>query len=198
MRARAQRAHFSGKDAGLISSRKSNPMTGRPRAPRRNRCARHARRWLLPFALCILHLALCTLSPAQPPPSGGMNRLPSVDPAPVQMAQLPTMPFAPQQTVPAPTPTRPPLSSFRRIQVFPRSEGVGPSAESLTMPDGEKAAVISGGVNVVVQGLSGDKPPATLGPLGDVDIETDRVVIWGLDTGGGLAGATQSADTPLE
>ncbi len=129
-----------------------------------------------------------------------MTRLPSVDPQqqPIQLAQLPGNPFTPAQTVPAPMPSRPPLSSFRKIQVFPRSAGTGPMLDSITTPDGEKVTVISGGVNVVVQGLSGDKLPTTLGPLGDVDIETDRVVIWGLDTNSGLAGTTQSADSPLE
>src|SRR4029079_637118 len=115
--------------------------------------------------------------------------------APGQTGQLPAVPFAPPQTVPAPLPSRPPISSFRKIQVFPRSEGMGPSAESFTMPDGQKVTVISGGGNVVIPGVSGDKLPSTLGPLGDIDIETDRVVIWGLDTGSGLAGTTQSADT---
>src|SRR5262249_52081337 len=113
-------------------------------------------------------------------------------------AQLPVNPFTPPQIVPAPTPTLPPRSSFRKVQVFPRSAGTGPMLDTLTMPDGEKVTVISGGVNVVVQGLSGDHLPSTLGPLGDVDIETDRVVIWGLDTSAGLTGTTQSADTPLE
>ena len=59
-------------------------------------------------------------------------------------------------------------------------------------------AVISGGVNVVVQGLSVDGLPDTFGPLGDIDIETDRVVIWGIDISGGTAGTTQASDMPLE
>jgi hypothetical protein len=100
--------------------------------------------------------------------------------------------------VPPPQPTAPPPSTFRRVQIFPRAEGMGPSAETLTTPAGENVAVISGGVNVVVQGLSVENLPATLGPLGDIDIETDRVVIWGLDTSAGLSGATQPSNQPLE
>jgi hypothetical protein len=134
---------------------------------------------------------------AQVSNSPSLTRLPAVD-TPIQVAQLPESPLTPATTVPVPTPTLPPRSMFRRIQIFPRSEGMGPSGESLTTPTGEKVAVVSGGVNVVVQGLSIDKLPATFGPLGDIDIEADRVVIWGLDTSGGVTGSTQSADTPLE
>ena len=57
-------------------------------------------------------------------------------------------------------------------------------------PDGEQVVVVvSGGVNIIIQGLSGDSLPQTLGPLGDIDIEADRVVVWGVDTSGGLNGA---------
>ena len=126
-----------------------------------------------------------------------MQRLPPVNEA-IKTAQLPPSPFTPLQTVPPPQPTAPPRSSFRSIQVHPRSEGMGPSGETLTTPAGEKVAVISGGVNVIVQGLSVDGLPDTFGPLGDIDIETDRAVIWGIDLAGGMGGATQSNDTPLE
>ncbi len=126
-----------------------------------------------------------------------MQRLPPVNEA-IKTAQLPPSPFTPLQTVPAPQPSAQPPSSFRRVQIFPRSEGMGPSAETLTTPARENVAVISGGVNVVVQGLSVDNLPATFGPLGDIDIETDRVVIWGLDTSAGLSGATQPSNLPLE
>ena len=91
-----------------------------------------------------------------------------------------------------------PRSSFRSVKFFPRAEGMGPSLESLTTPAGEKVAVLSGGVNVLVQGLSVDGLPAAFGPLGDIDIETDRVVVWGIDTNAGISGATQSNDMPLE
>ena len=61
-----------------------------------------------------------------------------------------------------------------------------------------------GGVNIVIQGLAVPNVPATLGPLGDIDIEADRVVIWGLDSGTGGLGqpaaqpVTQQSDQPLE
>ena len=114
------------------------------------------------------------------------------------MAQLPVTPFTPLQTVPAPQPSTPPATTFRRIQVFPRSEGVGPSVETITTPNGEKVAVLKGGVNIVIQGLSGDNIPTAFGPLGDIDIETDRIVIWGADVTPGLGGTTQQGDQPLE
>ena len=88
--------------------------------------------------------------------------------------------------------------SFRRVQIFPRSD-VGPQAEWLNTPDGENVLVISGGVNVVVQGLTVDGIPDFFGPLGNVDIEADRVVIWtsGMETGN-LGQVTQQSDAPLE
>ena len=57
--------------------------------------------------------------------------------------------------------------------------------------------MLQGGVIVVIQGLSVEGLPEAFGPLGDVDIETDRVVIWGL-TGLDPTGATQQSDLPLE
>src|SRR5262249_28875494 len=69
--------------------------------------------------------------------------------------------------------------------------------ESITTPAGEKVAIITGGVNVIVQGLSTDNLPQVLGPLGDVDIEADRVVIWGADLSG-LNGAAQDNNAPLQ
>ena len=91
-----------------------------------------------------------------------------------------------------------PGASFRKIVVLPRAEGLGAAFETVTAPNGEPAAVISGGVNVVIQGLSSESLPQSLGPLGDVDIEADRIVIWGIDLSGGLGGATQQTSAPLE
>lgn len=127
-----------------------------------------------------------------------LNRLPPVDDGGVKMAQLPVTPFTPQTTVAPPPPTAMPRSTFRSVKIFPRAEGMGPSGESLTTPSGEKAAVIRGGVNVVVQGLSVDGLPAAFGPLGDIDIETDSAVIWGIDITGGAGGMTQASEMPLE
>ena len=58
--------------------------------------------------------------------------------------------------------------------------------------------MLQGGVNVVIQGLSVEGLPEAFGPLGDVDIETDRAVIWGLPASSIPAGATQQSDLPLE
>lgn len=117
--------------------------------------------------------------------------------AAVEPAQFTTPQLPYPQAVPAPEPSAP-QPKFRRVQIFPRSD-VGPQAEWLTTPDGENAAVISGGVNVVVQDLSVDGLPAAFGPLGNVDIETDRAVIWtrGIDTSH-LGELTQQGDLPLE
>ncbi len=108
----------------------------------------------------------------------------------------PQLPYP--QTVPAPGPVVPPQPGMRRVQIFPRSD-VWPQAEWLTTPQGENALVISGGVNVVVQGLTVEGLPEAFGPLGNVDLETDRAVIWtrGVDTTG-LSELTQQGDRPLE
>jgi hypothetical protein len=214
--ASARRDHFSfGKDAGLIFSRNTSSTPARVTALQLHRCAGSARAplrgrdtWrLLQFAICLaaasLQLAICSCLLAQPPSTDTVTRLPSttadlrhVDPA-VQPAQFlpPPSPFP--QAVPAPGPTLPPRTSFRRVQIFPRAEGLGPQLETVRTPAGESAALISGGVNVVIQGLSTEGLPAAFGPLGDIDIETDRAVIWGIDLSG-LGGETQQGDLPLE
>jgi hypothetical protein len=102
------------------------------------------------------------------------------------------------QTLPAPAPLVPHPSSFRRVQVFPRSD-IGYHIDTLKSPQNENVIVLSGGVNIVIQGLSVQGLPATFGPLGDVDIETDRAVIWsaGVDAGN-VKQVTQQNDQPLE
>src|SRR5262249_40390890 len=134
-----------------------------------------------------------SLSP--PPADAPPTRLPPTD-APLQTAQLLPTPALPQ-TVPPPQPTIAPRTTFRSVKIFPRAAGMGPSVESITTPAGEKVAIITGGVNVIVQGLSTDNLPQVLGPLGDVDIEADRVVIWGADLSG-LNGAAQDNNAPLQ
>lgn len=107
------------------------------------------------------------------------------------------------QTLPAPAPVAAPRASFRKLQIFSRSD-IGYHIETLASPQGEKVVALSGGVNIVIQGLAVPNVPATLGPLGDIDIEADRVVIWGLDSGTGGLGqpsaqpVTQQSDQPLE
>jgi hypothetical protein len=83
------------------------------------------------------------------------------------------------------------------VEIHPRAEGLGPRLEFSQTPTGESVAIISGGVNVVVQGVSVTGMPAAFGPLGDLDIETDRAVIWGIDQGA-LSGTAQQGNLPLE
>jgi hypothetical protein len=129
-------------------------------------------------------------------------RLPRVDPA-VQPAQFAPPPLPYPQTVPPPEallPSTPPgRPSFRRVQIHSRAEGVGANAEFIQGTAGESIAVISGGVNVIVQGLSVEGLPEAFGPLGDIDIETDRAVIWtsGVDPRNPTE-LTQQGDLPLE
>src|SRR5262249_32885461 len=59
--------------------------------------------------------------------------------------------------------------------------------------------VVSGGVNVVIEGLTVQNLPAAFGPLGNIDIETDRAVIWTSGVqGGDLSQVTQPGDRPLQ
>jgi hypothetical protein len=206
-----QRAHtplrtlFVWQGRRLISDSQFSSMKKRPTVPPRHRRAPGARRASLRralqhFAFCILHFAFCNLACGQQVTNPAPARLPIVDPAvkPAQFAAPP--PFAYPQTVPPPAPlapaTPPNRPSFRRIQIHSRAEGAGFSAEYIPNPAGESVAVINGGVNVIIQGLSVEGLPEILGPLGDVDIEADRVVIWGIQ---GLSGAVdQPSDLPLE
>jgi len=99
---------------------------------------------------------------------------------------------------PAPTDTQPLPPGMRRIQLFPRN---GPSTviDSRPIDHGGRATIISGGIRVLVDGLPAGDIPAALGPLGTVDITTDRAVIWTADNSSGLGGqAFQTQDTPLE
>jgi hypothetical protein len=115
---------------------------------------------------------------------------------PVEQAQF-------TQTVPAPAPLVPQGSSYRKVQIFSRSD-IGYHIETLRSPEGESVVTLSGGVNIVIQGLSVQGLPAAFGPLGDVDIEADRVVLWGLENDAGGLGPTpgkpltQQNEKPLE
>ena len=82
------------------------------------------------------------------------------------------------EMVPAPmandTPQR-----LRRVQLFPRTNrpfNVTTAPSSGTMPR-EKVVVITGGVNVVIDGVAPDKTQALFGAE-TVDLSADRVVIW--------------------
>jgi hypothetical protein len=110
---------------------------------------------------------------------------------PVEQAQY-------TQTVPAPAQVLPRASSFRRVQIFPRSD-IGYSINASKSPQNENVIVLSGGVNIVIQGLSVQGVSPAFGPLGDVDIETDRAVIWSADADVGAGKqVTQQSDQPLE
>jgi hypothetical protein len=187
------------------------------RAPLRKACASRlntASPWVLVFAFCSLLFAICNSTSAQPPSDPAVTRLPApaassdaakVDPA-VQPAQFTLPPSPYQQTVPPPAPlapaTPPGSTTFRSIRIYPRAEGLGPKAEWVpTEVPGENAVVVTGGVNVVIQGLSveGVEIPAAFGPLGDIDIETDRAVIWTSGLGAGdTVNLAQPGDLPLE
>ena len=149
-----------------------------------------------------MQFAICNFTFSQQPATPAPTRLPIIDPAvePAQFAAPP--PLAYPQTVrppaalaPAAPPNRP---TFRRIIINPRAEGGGTNAEYIPNPAGESVAIITGGVNVIIQGLSVEGIPEILGPLGDVDIEADRIVIWGNDIQGLSGPIDQPADLPLE
>ena len=123
----------------------------------------------------------------------------------VQPAQFLQPPFGPPQlpqpTVPAPGPVVPNASGFRRIDIFPRSD-VGGRGEYRPQPDGTTVGVITGGVNVIIQGIQTDSLPGGLGVGGPgadkIDLETDRAVIWTAGDIGVGGSFEQQNDTPLE
>jgi hypothetical protein len=78
-----------------------------------------------------------------------------------------------------------------------RYPGQGPRIKGAKSPTGENVVIVEGGIVVVIQGLTVPGLPESIGPIGDVDIETDRAVIWGLDPST-LGNAVQPADAALE
>ena len=89
-------------------------------------------------------------------------------------------------------------AGMRRIEFFPRSD-FPPEIQSKTLPTGERAFIASGGIRVLVEGLPTNGVPSAFGPIGTVDITTDRAVIWTAGGDTGLGGQSyQSQDTPLE
>ncbi len=109
---------------------------------------------------------------------------------PIELAQF-------GQTMIAPPPIdAAPGVNFRRVMILSRSDALA-DAEFLELPSGESAAVISGGVNVIVEGLAAPGLPAGVGAIDKLDLEADRVVIW--TQGGALSGGfEQRGDVPLE
>ncbi|MCA9267414.1 MAG: hypothetical protein KDA41_03040, partial [Planctomycetales bacterium] len=112
------------------------------------------------------------------------QRLPDVGAAQAVPAQF-TLP-EPQQQSSTPTP-----AGARRVRIQRRSSA-GVQAQWFPAPDrNEWVAAISGGVNLIVEGLP---------DLGTIDVSTDRLVIWtaGVQSPDLLGEALQSNDTPLE
>lgn len=100
--------------------------------------------------------------------------------------------------VPVPQESQPLPPGMRRIQMFPRNDS-SPDIISRDQPNGERVTVISGGIRVLVEGLPSGDIPAVLGPVGTVDITTDRAVIWTAGGDSGLGSQSfQAQDAPLE
>ena len=99
---------------------------------------------------------------------------------------------------PAPAEARPLPPGMRRVQMFPRSDSPN-EIQSKLLPTGERVAIVTGGIRVLVEGLPATDIPAALGPLGTIDISTDRAVIWTSGADASLSGQSfQSQDAPLE
>ncbi len=98
----------------------------------------------------------------------------------------------PVQQLPNPNST----DGSRRVQIRPRS-GTPLRVESSTTPDTvpeERVTVVTGGVNVLVDGLDGPVGGTGLAP-GLVDLSADRVVIW---TQGGESDALEAGSTVVQ
>ena len=99
---------------------------------------------------------------------------------------------------PPPTNVQPLPPGMRSFQWSGRSD-IPPDVLSRSLPDGGQVTVITGGFRVLIEGLPAANLPPALGPLGTVDISTDRAVVW---SAGGPAifgrSSLQSQDTPLE
>jgi hypothetical protein len=126
------------------------------------------------------------LVPAQPQlqPQLQPNFQPQLEPP-----QLQPLPQVQPETIV--TPQAVPQAGNRRIRIQRRSS-VGVQAQWFPVPDrNEWVAVVSGGVNLLVEGLP---------DLGTLDVSTDRLVLW---TSGAAAPdlsgeALQRSDQPLE
>lgn len=121
----------------------------------------------------------------------------------LQSVEVPTLHTDPQielaqfeQFVPPPARTVPDPLGVRRIRVAPRSD-VGAQITSQVLASGESATTVSGGVQIIIEGLNVQGVPDALGPVDTLDIQTDRAVIW--SAGSVLAGSfEQRNDVPLE
>ncbi|MCA9229234.1 MAG: hypothetical protein KDA57_01170 [Planctomycetales bacterium] len=99
---------------------------------------------------------------------------------------------------PAPDPIQTLPPGMRSIQLSPRNDS-SPAIDSKPQPDGGRVTVVSGGIRVLVEGLPATDVPSAFGPIGIVDISTDRAVIWTAGSDLGFGGqSVQTQDTPLE
>src|SRR5690606_9245582 len=80
-----------------------------------------------------------------------------------------------------------------KYEIFPRSD----VAPNVTIDPKQGITTLNGGVRVVIEGLAVDGLPAGMGPLGAIDLSTDRAVIWSAP-GGAPNGAIQGQEQPLE
>jgi hypothetical protein len=94
-------------------------------------------------------------------------------------------------------------NATRRIQVRPRSSqplAFDSSISSDTVPE-EQVWVITGGVNILIEGVEVDLQGQPVSP-GVIDISADRIVAWTQATGGGALDSgdvlVQSADTRFQ
>ncbi len=92
---------------------------------------------------------------------------------------------------------QPSPSGMRRIEWFPRSD-FPPDIQSKHLPSGEIAVTVSGGMRLLIEGLPTNGLPSAFGPVGTVDITTDRAVIWSAGDLGVGGQSFQSQDTPLQ
>ncbi len=99
---------------------------------------------------------------------------------------------------PPPDGVQGPPPGMRTFNIFSRSEAPM-EMKTQTLPNGERAIIVSGGVRLLIEGLPTSGLPAGFGPLGVVDITTDRAVVWISDVKQGANNAgVQSPDAPLE
>ena len=95
-------------------------------------------------------------------------------------------------------PAQPLPTGMRRIQLTPRNNS-SPSFNSRPTTTGERVTTLSGGIRVLVEGLTADNISEAVGPVGTLDISTDRAVIWSGGAELGFGSPTiQSPNSPLE
>lgn len=115
----------------------------------------------------------------------------SMDVRPAQFAE----PVPPGTKVGPSTPGQPPTQvpvGSRRVRAYPRTDMPVQIVWSPSGPTNERIAVISSGVNLIVDGMQG---------MGSIDVSADRMVVWTVAEGQPDIrgeGHIQSDNTPLE